>query len=201
MDVTLKAHKSFRLMLSFAVLIGFVAFVATAGGFDNIARSGIGAPELMILGLILAVNSPQIAMTVWSMFGVEHITANRTGIRVERLLFGRRFSTRDFQRAQISNLHLDPIGTFRLSFGNWRRPFAMGRQYGIGAGPVVFECDGREVRLAEGLRRDEQAARELMISLSLALGMGLPTQSPGAQGADSGKPAREANVGDSEDSW
>lgn len=201
MDVTLKAHKSFQLMLSFAVLIGFVVFVAAAGGFDSTSLSGIGAPELMIIGVILALNSPQIAMTAWSMFGVEHITANRTGIRVERLLFGRSFSTRDYQRGQISNLRLDPIGTFRLSFGSWRRPFAMGRQYGIGAGPVVFECDGREVRLAEGLRRDEQAARELMISLSLALGMGLPTQSSGARGADSSKPAHEADVGDSGDSW
>ena len=201
LDVTLKAHKSYQLMFSFVVLLGVLVFVAVMGVVQNPSFSGIGAPELIIVAIILAFNAPQVALTLWSLFGLERITADRTGIRVERLLFGRRFSMREYQRGEISNIHFDPIGMFRLSFGSWNRPFAMGRQYGIGAGPIVFDCSGEEIRLAEGLRRDEQAARELMMSLSLALGMGLPTQARGVVVARNERPPSEEDPAPDVDSW
>jgi len=188
-------------MFSFIGLFGVFVFAAGMGVVQNPNFSGVGAPELIIVAIVLAFNAPQIALTLWSVFGVEHITADRTGIRVERLLFGRRFSMREYQRGEISNIHFDPIGMFRLSFGSWNRPFAMGRQYGIGAGPIVFDFSGEEIRLAEGLRRDEEAARELMMSLSLALGMGLPTQSPGAGVARHDLPLPEAEPAPDVDRW
>jgi hypothetical protein len=99
-------------------------------------------------------------MASWSLFGFELLSIHDGRLIVERHLFRRTLSTREYDLAGIENPRLDTMSDGRLM---WK--FALGSPFersGFGVGPVLFDYHDAEVRLAEGIRKDPGAAQRLL---------------------------------------
>lgn len=106
------------------------------------------------------------AMGIWSYLGREMITAERGTLLVEKRVLGVAASHRTYAADRISQFRVRGCGSLARTLSS---PFSIGRQLGFGDGPITFEYEGTDVRIAEALRNDPVAAEELAERLRVGL--------------------------------
>jgi hypothetical protein len=156
----------------FAVFVSFSGALLLSACLMAIVVVDAGTRPLVIaytVGISPFI-SYMLWMGAWSYFGREEIGVLGTNLVVNRRIFGARFRTEQYASERIIMFRVRECARL-LS-----RPaslFFMGQQLKFGVGPITFEYDGRDIRLAEALRNDSVAAEELAARLKADLGLGV----------------------------
>lgn len=154
----------------YAIFLGFMGLVAI--GMCVIVLNSAPVTERLIAVAYVVAIAPLILymlwMGAWSYCGREEIGVADGDLLVRKRVCGVRYRSQQYDTSQIRALRVRECG--RLPWMPISLIF-MGRQLGFGDGPITFDYESRDVRIAEALRSDPAAARELAERLRVGLGL------------------------------
>lgn len=107
-----------------------------------------------------------VSLGVWSYAGRERICVTEDRLIVEKRVAFLAVQRAEYEQSLIEHFHVRACPGLRWAISS---PLAVAQELGFGAGPIYFEYQGVDVRLAESLRGDSEAAERLAERLRAVL--------------------------------
>ncbi len=143
-------------LLAIGMCVMLLNFAPTAERHIAVAYVVVVAPLILYM----------LWLGAWSYCGREEIGVSDGNLLVRKRVCGIPYMSHQYHVSGIGRLGVRECPKLSWMPASW---LFMGRQLGFGDGPITFEYEGDDVRIAEALRNDPVAAEELAERLRVGL--------------------------------